>query len=420
MEKDEVYYSSLKEYREQELLEKLIDAWIDDERARELVEYHWRKENGAVDYVDWIEGAFNLGWYDKETLDGYLIIWDTPDDFVYCEKEDGYAKEWNCTVVCGNEYAYDESLYVWSDPENEYIRRDDAIETHDGEWISQWNESFSRCPSCGDVFHEDDMRWSEREEDMYCDRCYEERQGSIHSYGYKPSLQFRWEGPLFMGCEIEVHELHDLVDEILDDEEHFRATEDSSLDDGAEFVSNPMTLEWIHEHLDLFQKLSERLKNAWWKCDTESGLHIHASRAWLEGDDHINRIWDMLHLQNNFPTFRKLAWRSPTHYCERDELTLEEIEKLNKEKTGKPWMWRRHSRLNLLPEKTIEFRMFISTLSWEYWIARFEMVHALIEYTRKPRALQVDLFLQRASEQWEKYSKLMWLAGQKDLFITEK
>lgn len=423
MDKDEIYYSSLKEYKEQELLEQLIWIGLDEARASEIVEKYWVWDY-SISYVDWSEVSVKLGDYDIESLDWYKIVGEANEDFIYCDKEEWYALTDNCTYVDREEeWVYNSDLVIYSEVERSYIYKDNAVETEDDWWVSQDNENYSRCRSCEWLYHSDDMLWDERTEEDYCSNCYEELDhGNIHSYGYKPTYVFKWQWPLFLWCEIEVHELHNKVDDILDDEDIFRATEDSSLDNGAEFVSNPMSLEWIHDNIDEFKTLSERIKREWGVTDNKAWLHIHASRAWLcewEEDAHINRIWDLLHLSENFAVFRKLAGRSPTHYCEVDSLTLEEIEEINKNKWSKPWMSRRYSWLNLQPSNTIEFRMFISTTSWEYRMARFELVHAIIEYTRTKRALSADIFLQRASEQWEKYSWLMRLMQQKDLSTND-
>jgi len=77
-----------------------------------------------------------------------------------------------------------------------------------------YDNYYTSCSACGRVIHNDDAYYTDDDEDYhdipYCNRCFEEREGIINGYNYKPSPIFYGEGKTgadsacFYGVELEI------------------------------------------------------------------------------------------------------------------------------------------------------------------------------------------------------------------------
>lgn len=110
---------------------------------------------------------------------------------------------------------------------------------------------------------------------------------------------------------------------------------------GREFVSQPLTPEWLIKEIKRLPKILQTT----WETNGSCGIHIHVSREWLTKKK-ANEIWGFLKtLWKNHPDIYEEAFgRKPNEYCRCDG-ALEGT---------------RYKAINTLNASTIEFRMFAS------------------------------------------------------------
>ena len=113
------------------------------------------------------------------------------------------------------------------------------------------------CCVCGCEVSQGDELYID--EDVICEECYSNRVDDdyINDYSYKPEPIFYGENNRYYGIELEVDKggkYGDYAKMILDvaniHDEHIYIKSDSSLDDGFEIVSHPMTLEYHLNTMD--------------------------------------------------------------------------------------------------------------------------------------------------------------------------
>jgi hypothetical protein len=115
-----------------------------------------------------------------------------------------------------------------------------------------------------------------------------------------------------------------------------------------EFVSQPLTLSWMHRELSKLNKKFE------WEVNDSCGIHVHVSRKWL-GTTKAKRIYEWIQAQDR-EDIKELFGRSPNDYC----LTTRE------------WASTRYLAINNENEHTIEFRGFASGAeAWPHWCVDF-------------------------------------------------
>lgn len=234
------------------------------------------------------------------------------------------------------------------------------------------------------------------------DCCYEEHQDvgevwptTIHSYGHKPRPTFwtsggfsctRLRGPegertTFLGCEVEVEVEHgaDYYGLSRTFSEHGEMVErlycksDSSLDNGVELVSHPMTLRAWQElgkagDLDFYAKLEQ---NGCYVGHT-TGMHVHVNRSSFASDSHMARFGNLF-VRNPGP-MQELAGRSNRSYAS--------FERFQVCKAVRGLAYGPRGAVNLGNSATIEIRMFASTLAPARILGNLECVHAAQAFTR--------------------------------------
>ena len=69
-----------------------------------------------------------------------------------------------------------------------------------------YENHYTTCSECGVLIHDDDARYTDDNDEPYCQECYDKLNNeAIHNYHFKPSPIFYGEGDsLFMGVELEI------------------------------------------------------------------------------------------------------------------------------------------------------------------------------------------------------------------------
>ncbi|MDE7138230.1 MAG: amidoligase family protein, partial [Ruminococcus sp.] len=247
---------------------------------------------------------------------------------------------------------------------------------------------YTRCEECDGIVHNDEIY--EYDNCYYCYDCYQRirRNASIHEYGYKPTPVFYGDSNRYFGVELEIDGAgkdDDYADEILDiansDDDCIYIKSDSSLDDGMEIVTHPMSLEYHRSFCwDRIMKKAVFLGYRSHQTST-CGLHVHVNRDSLgldrdEQDEVISRIlYFVEHHWNEILKFSRRSEYAMNRWAAR--YGYENSPKAIMDKAKKNYG--RYVAINLCNYHTIEFRLFRGTLKYNTLIATLELVNKICE-----------------------------------------
>jgi len=274
-----------------------------------------------------------------------------------------------------------------------YIRLSDWIHDDDfGVCRECWNKGgWFRCDDCGRI--EDADNCCSNESGCYCVDCYDSHADcsdyyGIHEYGYKPEPEFKGEGNLFFGTELEIDYGDKSRFRFSDLSDHFYCGNDVSLSsDGFEIISHPMTYEWMMEHTP-FKHVVALAKEAGFKShNTDTcGFHVHMTRdafGAARDDAAEKRITSFIFFFEKFWTnIAKFSRRTNFSYAERicadGEQITHEVVDAKKKCLG----WGHENRyhcVNVTNHATIEVRVFKGTLNENTIIASIQLCKLFYE-----------------------------------------
>lgn len=251
-----------------------------------------------------------------------------------------------------------------------------------------YSESYHRCGNCGELLYSANVYCLSRSDTPYCYDCYRDRQNAIHEYSYKPEPVFYGTGPCYFGVELEIDEGGNdgtCAEEILAIANAARKNlyikSDSSLSDGMELVSHPMSLDYHRTEMPWEEVLQKCRSLGYLSHKTDTcGLHIHVNRGSLGDrgacqDDTISRIlyfvehhWAEL-LRFSRRTEAQLSrWAARYGYKDRPREILD---------TAKKGSIGRYACVNILNYDTVEFRIFRGTLKWNTLMATLQLVEEI-------------------------------------------
>lgn len=254
------------------------------------------------------------------------------------------------------------------------------------------------CMRCGLLFRDDDYGGDE-----LCEECYrnEHTENEHTETRIKPYHQGADCGPVFrpnnkeslyFGVELETDNYMDIgkAAELLDDLSRgnslFWLEEDSSLDKGIEIISQPCTLDY---HRDKFpwKGVIAAVKAGEGKAEnTETAaLHIHFSRSFF-GEKHCELYQlRLVYLFERFYPKLAVLGRASSYLLNRSAKRYNN-NLYNKRSKAKIWELQRYWRyqaVNLCNSKTIEIRIFRSTLVAGTILASLELVDFLARLVKK-------------------------------------
>ena len=269
--------------------------------------------------------------------------------------------------------------------------------------------------------------WEGKSESEY----YMDRFGDypeIQYYSYRPRMEFKGEGPLFLGLELEITTdnaehvpgVYDdnlvpmrIVTRKLDGIAYMKS--DSSIDGGFEIVTHPMSYDFFMNEFpwDTLPTLEQYGVRT---VSRNNGIHVHVSREGFDGAAHSYR-WIKLWYRNPRQV-EQLAGRRAGHWSNFDPSSrqaqfyhLKNRQAMNhgyypnpedemRERAG----YQRYNIINTMNADTFEVRAFAATLDPELAKSRVQLVASSIEYTRRLSARQI------AREQgwdWDRYAKFV-------------
>ena len=340
------------------------------------------------------------------------MVWmsDNRNLFTVCEHDNetvvhiedlvtAYRYEWRSGVeelqVCPQNLS---RFYVLTE-RGEYFLEENTYRTGYGSIIDQhdYEENYFTCEHCGDIFHNEDVILLGSTQEYVCQRCsdsYMESNGSsIHSYDYKPELEFfklpNETTELFVGTETEI--------DVKDDDDHVseRARNevasffgnnfdgllynkhDGSLRHGFEVVSQPMTYNYL---LSVRNKIKNgfdfALDKGFASHNTDTcGLHIHISRKAFGGQREIsNFVYLFEKFYDEVLKFSRRTLYSMERWAERygiynsadsSKSFSDKLENVGRDK---------YRIVNLRHRATLEVRAFRGTLNFDTYLASVQFM----------------------------------------------
>lgn len=249
---------------------------------------------------------------------------------------------------------------------------------------------YTTCEDCGRIVSIDEI-YEGDDECYYCENCIDDHRNEFikeyHGFSnwqaYKTNNK---DNSLMKGFELEVNCGDDLATELHDLMGDFMVYERDGSIDGFECITNPFSREWQYENQDLLKEFCDKLYQDYDNLDG-CGLHIHVSREQIETDtltfdDVIDNIY--LIMETFQDELVKFSRRNPVDLSRWAEFLTAKDEAVTikkiKDKKGK---FDRYRALNLTKDKTIEFRLFKSTVSFNELMASLELVDNIVDLAKR-------------------------------------
>lgn len=328
------------------------------------------------------------------------------DNEMWCESCTENHASW-----CGSCEEYSaETCYYISDRSDNWCQRC----TEDYATWCEWCDEYNRdgCDSCDDS-----------------DDVDNDGERLVHDYSYHPDPIFHStedNARLFFGMEIEVEAVGNRKDSAqytynrLEVENSLAYLKnDSSLNNGFEIVTHPMTYDFFTNQADEFWLTLDELKNKYglksWSTRT-CGLHIHISRSGFSGGAHMHRFLNLVYSNQEF--YEAMAGRSSSNWAKFDDATKYNPDKNSwgksfAHKLGDPTQTssERYSAVNTNNRHTLEMRIWRGSINSSNVRGALGLAHASVEYTRtmtlqevKGDALTMERFTEYIRANEELYS----------------
>ena len=215
-----------------------------------------------------------------------------------------------------------------------------------------YRSSYTRCDECGTMIHVEDACHSESK--THCYGCYESKFRHIYPHDFKPEPIFYGVVPRFFGVELEIdgggHSDHNaklLLDSVNTNGEYIYIKRDSSLFDGLEIVTHPMTLEYHLHQFNWNRLLHTAILLGYHADDAPTcGLHIHVNRQSL----------------GTTVTEQQAAIQRIQMFIEKHWFKMQRFSRRNDEYRERMTICGNAAALNLDYPQTVEFRLFQGTL----------------------------------------------------------
>lgn len=355
------------------LLNKGVPLDYNDNPVKEILKENNIRTESAIFCKDCENWTTNYYTVYTRGGDSFYVCGDCSQDYFYCED-------------CGD--LFDDTV--------------DTYTTHDERDICEFcrNDYYFECCDCNDIYHEDHMHYCDDCDRAYCDNCWDDHYKEHHEedsllYDYHEFTDWRLkktpEEPtpeFYIGHELEIDDGHDMREavDIINSIDGVCMHDGSLNDEGIEFISHPMSYNYMLSQEEKYKKAFEELSN---NCGYKShntttcGLHFHVTKP--RDSKIIDRI--ILFMETYKEEIISLSRRK------RDELNRWSRFLSDKKQGTNPKVIKsldyivnnkdfgdRYMALNLTNYNTIEFRFFKGTLKYETFMADFEFVNNLVHF----------------------------------------
>ena len=302
------------------------------------------------------------------------------------------------------------------------------------------SEHYEVCDNCHTIIRRNESYYCDRTDEYLCYECYQNRRSSIsdllHEYSYKPVPDFykctdeNYEEYGYLGVELECdigdeydeEKIYNAIKKITDDySDKLYCKRDSSLSDigGVEVVSHPCTLNFHINELgwDAILKtlLDGTLRGHY--TNSSAGIHIHMDRRYFGDTQEIQdlNIAKLMLIMSKFYTSHIVNFsrrkEDALRWCTDVGMTMDStdneytvIDKMKKCKDRG-----RYQCINLCNQKTLEFRIFRSTLNLNTFIACLQFCIVISDFAKHinlediPSCKWKDIFLSSNYTELNKY-----------------
>lgn len=267
----------------------------------------------------------------------------------------------------------DSALTIGPDPDNAPSRRGVNVYSIDDDEI-RVHECDGDCEAYGCEYQDDND-----DDDDDSRHGYSSRSDLIHPYSYTPPLNFRGDDPLYLGVELELATPYADVDTVarqayreLGELIYLKA--DCSISPrGFEMVHHPMNYDWAYANYP--REALRRLRAAGAFPHTSCGMHIHVSRDGFASPAHTFKWMKWFYRHEESVTL--LARRAGSTYAEfGNQMNVAHAKHIAKGAYGAE----RYSAINATNIKTLEVRVFASTLNVRKLLGAMALVDASTRY----------------------------------------
>jgi len=235
---------------------------------------------------------------------------------------------------------------------------------------------------CGNGCDDDPDDEADDDDGCSCPVCLdggEPADAVVHDYDYKPRPIFHGGGPLYLGAEIEVgtppggyRACARIAASHLGRLGYLK--DDSSIGDGFEIVTHPMSYPWAVDHFPW--RMFEELRYNGCRATTRTGLHVHLSRDGFSCPSHVYR-W-MKFIYRNERQVTTLARRVSPEYAAFTDSDRQAVKYYAKGAKSA-----RYQAINSGNDDTFELRIFASSLDPQEVKAALGFAAASVGYTRQ-------------------------------------
>ena len=248
--------------------------------------------------------------------------------------------------------------------------------------------------------------------------------GLIKNAGYKPryrKCKMKWENTLYMGIELELEKYHGSDDTITNITEKlntivkklknnvFYYKNDSSIQYGVEMVSHPLTLQYVHNKLNL-ERIFNVIKELGLKDNDSCGLHIHLNKSFFSKKELYKLRLFFSKNQNKIIKLSRRSAHKIDQWCKYEKSykikTFLNDKKINGEMSKNEATRGYACAIFCNNPKTVEFRAFASTTNYKTFLATLQFCDALAHYLKS-----ISIVFISEKNSWSYFVK--WCKNQK-------
>lgn len=266
-------------------------------------------------------------------------------------------------------------------------------------------KTTGRCRMCNGNYHASKLV------NNTCNSCISSSDRHfLKNYSYKIEREVKFQGKpkddLYYGVELEVESLDKPRDAFFANLflSSFCVTKkDVSIENGFEIVSTPCSIDKHYTLWDgFFNNISPTLKK-----NRTCGMHVHVSKDDLT-DLQIGKILYFIHNPENREFVEKVAGRKSGYH---NNFESQKTVCMGRNRGIIIENQDRHTAVNVNNAKTIEFRIFASTLSKKVFMKNLEFCRALVKFTHPSvtsiKELNYKKFYEFVSQRGEEYPHLI-------------